>query len=699
LVVEDTNQPCEITAILEELGITSHLVSFKQAEELERSDCSLMWLTCPSYPFRLEISPKLSAAVTRLLEGGSGVFAEYISNFPGVPFSTDPYKTGVARLFVSSPLETAVAGLPIGTILDEHDSVCLLFRGATQNLRTLLSFGQVRGVERVFGAPAADKIWPGILWGEAGQGKFAVSATSISGYRKREYAPVAHWEQFLRSLVLALLPAPQQASVAAAYVPCRAYTEPRAWVMPGEKYKVVVETRPDSHVELDSPDGPVFRHTRDGRFEADRIATGAASILDAGIVRTSSGTRRFQVEARVADRKTAYRRALERNMQWFERSGVLLRPDGTLGVTEWISGPDTEGNRIPYGKAQMFASDRTDCVFESGIAFILYGKLAASPRHTRIGENLLMRVLDFQRLDRDDSRYGLWYTRGRSGPPWEDDIGWATIGCFMGYQLTGKQMFLERGVLSARASLAAVQGGRLTPVNTEDDNELHPHDRGHLLASWLYAYGVSGDRRYLDAALPPLRHMVERFRKIPKFLISKSAESSRFMLPLALAYAYTSDPFYSEAMAQSAAYLRSRTAACGAIQEDQSNTGEKLSGTDLGLVYDGTETISDQLYTTNFASMNFWIAYKVTGDEAYLRDFIRVTDYLVRIQVESAKREIDGGWMRAFDYGLWEYYGSNADQSWTAYCLETGWTNAIIDIALSLFLLDDMLYQARPAAV
>ena len=29
MVVEDTNQPCEITAILEELGITSHLVSFK----------------------------------------------------------------------------------------------------------------------------------------------------------------------------------------------------------------------------------------------------------------------------------------------------------------------------------------------------------------------------------------------------------------------------------------------------------------------------------------------------------------------------------------------------------------------------------------------------------------------------------------------------------------------------------------------
>ena len=68
-------------------------------------------------------------------------------------------------------------------------------------------------------------------------------------------------------------------------------------------------------------------------------------------------------------------------------------------------------------------------------------------------------------------------------------------------------------------------------------------------------------------------------------------------------------------------------------------------------------------------------------------------DYLIRIQVENtSKPSIDGGWMRGFDYGLWEYYGSNADESWTAYCMETGWMNAIIDIALSLYLLGDTFY-------
>ena len=73
-------------------------------------------------------------------------------------------------------------------------------------------------------------------------------------------------------------------------------------------------------------------------------------------------------------------------------------------------------------------------------------------------------------------------------------------------------------------------------------------------------------------------------------------------------------------------------------------------------------------------------------------------DYLVRIQIRSdSKPVIDGGWMRGFDYSLWEYYGSNADESWTAYCMETGWTDAIIHIALSLCLTNDTFYPPRPA--
>jgi hypothetical protein len=104
------------------------------------------------------------------------------------------------------------------------------------------------------------------------------------------------------------------------------------------------------------------------------------------------------------------------------------------------------------------------------------------------------------------------------------------------------------------------------------------------------------------------------------------------------------------------------------------------------------------LYTTSFAAMNFWIAWKATGDEAYLRDFYSLADYLARIQIEDSDPAIDGGWMRGFDYSLWEYYGANADQAWSAYSMETGWQNAIIDIALGLCLNDDPFFPPRKPA-
>jgi hypothetical protein len=63
----------------------------------------------------------------------------------------------------------------------------------------------------------------------------------------------------------------------------------------------------------------------------------------------------------------------------------------------------------------------------------------------------------------------------------------------------------------------------------------------------------------------------------------------------------------------------------------------------------------------------------------------------------NAGDRLDGGWTRGFDYEKWESHGSNADDSWTAWCLETGWTNAVIDLALSMYLDGDCFIEKRPA--
>jgi hypothetical protein len=150
-------------------------------------------------------------------------------------------------------------------------------------------------------------------------------------------------------------------------------------------------------------------------------------------------------------------------------------------------------------------------------------------------------------------------------------------------------------------------------------------------------------------------------------------------------------------LAATAGYLRSRRAPCGALQEQLGNAADKVDGGHLGLTCDGTEPVTDQLFTTSWAAMNLWIAHRATGEAAYRDDFEKLMDYLVRIQLESADPRLDGGWTRAFDYELWEAHASNVDDSRTAWSLETGWTNAIIDIALALYLADDPFFPQRDA--
>ncbi len=57
----------------------------------------------------------------------------------------------------------------------------------------------------------------------------------------------------------------------------------------------------------------------------------------------------------------------------------------------------------------------------------------------------------------------------------------------------------------------------------------------------------------------------------------------------------------------------------------------------------------------------------------------KLAEFLCRIQVVSNSHpEVDGGWMRAFDFGRYEHWGSNADSGWGAWAIETGWTQSWI---------------------
>ena len=85
------------------------------------------------------------------------------------------------------------------------------------------------------------------------------------------------------------------------------------------------------------------------------------------------------------------------------------------------------------------------------------------------------------------------------------------------------------------------------------------------------------------------------------------------------------------------------------------------------------------LYTCNFSFFALNEAAHATGNPKYGEAVRKLADFLVRIQVESrAHPDIDGAWFRAFDYNRWDYWASNADNGWGAWCTLTGWIQSWI---------------------
>ena len=68
-----------------------------------------------------------------------------------------------------------------------------------------------------------------------------------------------------------------------------------------------------------------------------------------------------------------------------------------------------------------------------------------------------------------------------------------------------------------------------------------------------------------------------------------------------------------------------------------------------------------------------------TGDKQYREAAGKLSDFLTRIQVKSDRHiDLDGAWMRAFDYNRWDYWASNADAGWGAWSTLTGWIQSWI---------------------
>ena len=99
-------------------------------------------------------------------------------------------------------------------------------------------------------------------------------------------------------------------------------------------------------------------------------------------------------------------------------------------------------------------------------------------------------------------------------------------------------------------------------------------------------------------------------------------------------------------------------------------------------------------YTSNFALLGLHEAAAALGNATVKAEEDKLADYIVRLQARSTERpELDGAWLRAFDYEKWENWASDADIGWGAWSVESGWTQSWITTTLGMRLLGTSLWE------
>ncbi len=404
----------------------------------------------------------------------------------------------------------------------------------------------------------------------------------------------------------------------------------------------------------------------------------------------------------------ALQKAYERNAAWLH-DRMITRESPTASVLEGLeSAIDCRGNQ--YARAVT----RGDCMGEAAMELAYGWRATGDPNYKVTCRQLVEHVLrgdDFRHHDPSSSMYGLnnWFSYGNIF--YGDDNARMLIGVMSARELLGDDRWDEDILRCILANLrTSNQDGlrlpRLEASSFKDGKTwmdyyhgevkvVAPHYQSFLWATFLWAYALTGIDELLERSERAIAIVMERFPDKLHWQNSLTGEIARMILPLAFLQRVHPTEQHKAWLYQAVDAMLAYQEPCGAIRDafgdlslgkyppPQSN--ENYGTKEASLIQQNGDPATDLLYTTNWAFAGLWEAWLVLGDERVKDAYVRLRDFLLRIQVRSDKFPLlDGAWLRSFDYDKWEYWGSTADIGWSAWCVETGWVNAWIATVLML---------------
>ena len=403
-----------------------------------------------------------------------------------------------------------------------------------------------------------------------------------------------------------------------------------------------------------------------------------------------------------------YESAFNRNVSWFTNN-IFFRHSGRVGVCEGFA------SEIEYeGNQSLRPKTRGDCTGESVIPMALDWQINRNPASREISIKIMETLFNGTELpDKDEKSptYGGVKFYEDNSAFYGDDNSRAAMGAILASELientdyiknivslllfvlntTGKHGF-RHNFLDRTSSFS--DGKNIEYYQNEDLISCHPHFQAYMWAAFLQAYVLTGYSRFLEKAKSAINITMNAFPEV-KWTNGITQEYARLLLPLAFLVQIEDTEKHREWLRSVTERLLENLMPCGAVREKMGDissaqypapqSNEDYGTTEAPLIQENGDPVCDLLYTMNFAFLGIHEASIATGDSFYIEAENRLADFLCRIQVSSSDYAyLDGCWMRGFDFSLWEFYGSSADNGWGVRCVESGWTNALISGTLGL---------------
>lgn len=353
---------------------------------------------------------------------------------------------------------------------------------------------------------------------------------------------------------------------------------------------------------------------------------------------------------------------------------------------------------------------RADCQAETAFALSSASLLKSNEKYTATAKNLLTYLFknsnlrQGERNDPESPSFGLigWSTTDPDAYYGDDNARalLAVLGASTNLNISEWNEQLVEGILGNFRTAgtngfrgpwfrdAGMQKTTWQELGKRDIVNIHPHYESWLWALYLWLYDKTEHAPLLEKSKTAISITMEAFPDW-KWTNGIQQEYVRMILPLSWLVRVEDTPKHREWLNMVIEKLTKDIDVSGAIPERFGKSGfgryEKIrSNAEYGtkeapLISSEEDKVSDMLYTMNFALFSLNEASKATGNKHYEALTKNIADFLVKIQIASTNQpDLDGAWFRAFDYGKWEYWASNADSDWGPWGTLTGWTQSWI---------------------